>query len=116
MAANRAANISNRAVTGSSSPRVLPRRAITDQHSSQESLCTLCAFSPTPLAKHELMNECRLNLGMSENFGFVDLAHLTFPAVMRVDYVRVYQPVDRVNIGCSPPDFVCPHFFRRGSS
>ena len=29
---------------------------------------------------------------MSENFGFVDLENLVFPAKMRVDYVRVYQP------------------------
>ncbi len=31
------------------------------------------------------------NLGMSTNFGEVDLDHLTFPAVMLVDYIRVYQ-------------------------
>ncbi len=31
------------------------------------------------------------NLGMSTNFGDVDLDHLTFPAVMLIDYVRVYQ-------------------------
>ncbi|KAJ7267489.1 glycoside hydrolase family 16 protein [Mycena rebaudengoi] len=45
------------------------------------------------------------NLGMSNNFGFVDLEHLTFPTVMRVDYIRVYQYPDAVNIGCDPPDF-----------
>ncbi|KAJ7706348.1 beta-glucan synthesis-associated [Mycena rosella] len=45
------------------------------------------------------------NLGMSENFGTVDFEHLTFPAVMRVDYVRVYQPKDAINIGCDPADF-----------
>ena len=42
---------------------------------------------------------------MSENFGFVDLKHLTFPTTMHVDYVRVYQPVGSVNIGCDPEDF-----------
>ena len=41
------------------------------------------------------------NLGMSENFGFVDLDNLDFPSIMRVDYVRVYQPKGKVNIGCS---------------
>ena len=46
-----------------------------------------------------------MNLGMSPNFGFVDLVHLTFPAVMRVDWVRVYQPKDAINIGCDPKDF-----------
>jgi beta-glucanase (GH16 family) len=40
------------------------------------------------------------NLGMSLNFGAVDFEHLTFPAVMRVDYIRVYQPKDAINIGC----------------
>ncbi|KAJ7891913.1 hypothetical protein B0H14DRAFT_3428340 [Mycena olivaceomarginata] len=32
-------------------------------------------------------------VGMA-NFGFIDFDHLTFPAVMRVDWV-----------GCNPPDF-----------
>ncbi|KAF9443326.1 glycoside hydrolase family 16 protein [Macrolepiota fuliginosa MF-IS2] len=46
-----------------------------------------------------------INLGMSKNFGSVDFAHLTFPNHLRVDYVRVYQPMNNVNVGCSPPDF-----------
>lgn len=46
-----------------------------------------------------------MNLGMSYNFGNVDLEHLTFPNHMKVDYVRVYQPADRINIGCDPKDF-----------
>lgn len=32
-----------------------------------------------------------MNLGMSENFGTVDLKDLVFPVSMHVDYVRVYQ-------------------------
>jgi hypothetical protein len=43
-----------------------------------------------------------LNLGMSENFGTVDLEHIQFPAKMTVDYIRVYQDPDNVNIGCDP--------------
>ncbi len=31
------------------------------------------------------------NLGMSTNFGDVDLDHLTFPAIMSIDWIRVYQ-------------------------
>jgi len=46
-----------------------------------------------------------LNLGMSTNFGVVDLEHLTFPTTMRVDYIRVYQPTGSINIGCDPVDF-----------
>jgi len=45
------------------------------------------------------------NLGMSENFGTVDLVHLTFPAIMKIDYIRVYQPKNAINIGCDPKDF-----------
>ncbi|KAF8143499.1 beta-glucan synthesis-associated protein-domain-containing protein [Mycena galopus ATCC 62051] len=45
------------------------------------------------------------NLGMSPAFGYVDLEHLTFPATMRIDWVRVYQHPDSINIGCDPPDF-----------
>ncbi|TFK68206.1 glycoside hydrolase family 16 protein [Pluteus cervinus] len=46
-----------------------------------------------------------INLGMSRNFGFVDLDHLIFPNHMRVDYIRVYQNPSAINIGCNPPDF-----------
>ncbi|RPD66978.1 glycoside hydrolase family 16 protein [Lentinus tigrinus ALCF2SS1-6] len=45
------------------------------------------------------------NLGMSHNFGPVDLDHLPFPVHMRVDYIRVYQPSNAINIGCDPPDY-----------
>ncbi|KAK7052326.1 beta-glucan synthesis-associated protein [Favolaschia claudopus] len=45
------------------------------------------------------------NLGMSSNFGFVDLEHLVFPTTLSIDYVRVYQYPDQINIGCDPPDF-----------
>ncbi|THH34156.1 hypothetical protein EUX98_g179 [Antrodiella citrinella] len=46
-----------------------------------------------------------VNLGMSRNFGYVDLEHLIFPATMKVDYIRVYQDPDLINIGCDPEDF-----------
>jgi beta-glucan synthesis-associated protein KRE6 len=42
---------------------------------------------------------------MSENFGFVDLDHLSFPATLKIDWIRVYQRTDSVNIGCDPADF-----------
>jgi hypothetical protein len=45
------------------------------------------------------------NLGMSPNFGKIDFDHLTFPTTMRVDYIRVYQQSDQVNIGCEPSGF-----------
>uniref|UniRef100_A0A8H7XY82 GH16 domain-containing protein n=1 Tax=Psilocybe cubensis TaxID=181762 RepID=A0A8H7XY82_PSICU len=46
-----------------------------------------------------------VNLGMSKNFGSIDFEHLTFPTSMRIDYIRVYQDMHRVNIGCDPTDF-----------
>ncbi|KAI0638361.1 glycoside hydrolase family 16 protein [Trametes polyzona] len=46
-----------------------------------------------------------MNLGMSHNFGEVDLDHLPFPVHMRVDYIRVYQPSHSINIGCDPKDY-----------
>ena len=42
---------------------------------------------------------------MSENFGVVDLDHLPFPVHMKVDYIRVYQPAGKENIGCEPSGF-----------
>ncbi|EIW82295.1 glycoside hydrolase family 16 protein [Coniophora puteana RWD-64-598 SS2] len=52
------------------------------------------------------------NLGMSKNFGVVDLDHLTFPTTMRVDYIRVYQPSNAKNIGCDPPDFPTAEYIK----
>jgi len=46
-----------------------------------------------------------MNLGISENFGVIDFEHLTFPTTMRVDWIRVYQRSDSINIGCDPKDF-----------
>ncbi|KAJ7640711.1 beta-glucan synthesis-associated protein [Mycena polygramma] len=44
------------------------------------------------------------NLGISHAFGFVDFEHLVFPATMRIDWVRVYQHPDKINIGCDTPE------------
>ncbi|KAF7337424.1 GH16 domain-containing protein [Mycena sanguinolenta] len=46
-----------------------------------------------------------MNLGLSESFGTIDFEHLTFPAVMRIDWVRVYQDPDNVQVGCNPADY-----------
>ncbi|KAF7300831.1 hypothetical protein MKEN_01309000 [Mycena kentingensis (nom. inval.)] len=46
------------------------------------------------------------NLGLSHGFVYdIDFEHLTFPAKMRVDWVRVYQPKGKVNVGCEPEGF-----------
>lgn len=46
-----------------------------------------------------------MNLGMAWSFNKIDLKHLTFPAIMRFDYIRVYQRSDAINIGCDPKNF-----------
>jgi hypothetical protein len=40
---------------------------------------------------------------MSNGFQTVDFSHLTFPAQMLIDYVRVYQRSDG-RMGCDPAD------------
>lgn len=43
-----------------------------------------------------------LNLGISSGFTYVDWKHLTWPATMLVDYVRVWQVEGEENVGCDP--------------
>ena len=45
------------------------------------------------------------NLGFSQNFGWIDFDNLQLPATMSIDYIRVYQPQDAINIGCDPVDY-----------
>ncbi|KAJ2924084.1 hypothetical protein H1R20_g13016, partial [Candolleomyces eurysporus] len=45
------------------------------------------------------------NLGFSLNFGNIDFDNLQLPTYMSIDYIRVYQHKDKVNIGCDPIDF-----------
>jgi hypothetical protein len=44
------------------------------------------------------------NLGMSQDFGEVDIENLPFPSYMMIDWIRVYQRPDNLKVGCSPPD------------
>ena len=53
------------------------------------------------------------NLGISQNFGTPDWEHLRFPAVMQVDWVRVYQDPDAENVGCDPKDFPTAKYIER---
>ena len=43
-----------------------------------------------------------MNLGLSEKFGVVDYDKLIYPAIMTVDYIRVYQDPDLPNVTCDP--------------
>ncbi|BEJ17394.1 hypothetical protein CspHIS471_0607950 [Cutaneotrichosporon sp. HIS471] len=44
------------------------------------------------------------NLGMSNNFEYVDFANIMLPNEMRIDYVRVYQRPGEGSVGCDPAD------------
>ncbi|PVU84527.1 hypothetical protein BB559_007592 [Furculomyces boomerangus] len=45
-----------------------------------------------------------MNLGISENFGAIDMDNLEFPASLYIDYVRLYQHPKRIKLSCDPPD------------
>jgi len=46
-----------------------------------------------------------MNLGVSPGWQTIDISTMEFPAVMLIDYVRVYQRANSLNVGCSPPDY-----------
>jgi len=46
-----------------------------------------------------------LNLGISNNWVNINWTFLDFPAVMRVDYVRLYQPEGAESVTCDPPGY-----------
>jgi hypothetical protein len=47
-----------------------------------------------------------LNLAMAKDgWAPVEWAKLRLPAVMSVDYVRVYQAPGQVSVGCDPPGY-----------
>jgi len=45
------------------------------------------------------------NVALSNQFVPLDTAHLKFPTTMRIDWVRVYQPKDAINVGCDPKEY-----------
>ncbi|CAB16237.1 Glucosidase [Schizosaccharomyces pombe] len=47
------------------------------------------------------------NLGISNNWAYYYFRDLSFPAVMYIDYIRIYQDPDDTNshIGCDPPGY-----------
>ncbi|KAF7366334.1 GH16 domain-containing protein [Mycena sanguinolenta] len=67
----------------------------------------MAANSETQISARPITNEplyIIANLGISPAFGAVDVEHLTFPSTMRIDWIRVYQDPDNINIGCDPPE------------
>ena len=47
------------------------------------------------------------NFGMSNSFAAIDLAQIMedLPAVMRIDYIRIYQPEDNQIMTCDPEGY-----------
>ena len=46
-----------------------------------------------------------LNLGFSTSWTQIDYAQLVFPTMMRIDYVRWYQPAGSSSVTCDPPGY-----------
>lgn len=46
-----------------------------------------------------------LNLGVSNNWAYIDWGALTFPVQLKFDYVRIYQPAGNVSVTCDPDDY-----------
>jgi len=64
---------------------------------------TRVEIGPRPISQEPMY--IIANLGMSPGFGQIDFQDLVFPATMKIDWIRVYQPPNAINIGCDPPDF-----------
>ncbi|CCE61650.1 hypothetical protein TPHA_0A05760 [Tetrapisispora phaffii CBS 4417] len=46
-----------------------------------------------------------MNLGISNNWAYIDWQSIYFPVTFRIDYVRLYQPSDSISVTCDPDDY-----------
>lgn len=46
-----------------------------------------------------------MNAGISNSWVFINWMELVFPAIMEIDYVRIYQPKGQTQLTCDPEDF-----------
>lgn len=46
-----------------------------------------------------------MNLGLSKSWSKVDLSTIKFPVYMDVDYIRIYQPKDKISLTCDPKKY-----------
>ena len=53
-----------------------------------------------------------LNLGISENWVAINWTAVSFPAIMRVDYVRIYQKEGEENVTCDPPGYETTEYIK----
>lgn len=54
-----------------------------------------------------------MNLGISKQWQDIDMSTLMFPAIMEIEYVRVYQREGQQNTNCSPKDFPTEDYINR---
>ncbi|KAK5175545.1 beta-glucan synthesis-associated protein [Saxophila tyrrhenica] len=54
-----------------------------------------------------------LNLGISNSWTYVEMDELRFPAVLRVDYVRLYQKPGQKSVTCDPPGYQTTEYIRQ---
>ncbi|KAG8800470.1 hypothetical protein FRC17_006863, partial [Serendipita sp. 399] len=55
-----------------------------------------------------------MNLGMSTGFTpVIPFDELTFPAYMKVDWIRIYQYEDEINVSCDPPQYPTSNYIDR---
>lgn len=54
-----------------------------------------------------------MNLGLSNNWAYIDWLSLVFPSTMSVDYVRLYQPEGQVNLGCDPEGYPTQEYIQK---
>jgi hypothetical protein len=50
---------------------------------------------------------------MSPQFGAPDFENLVIPAIMKVDYIRIYQRPDQINVGCDPPGYPTTEYIQK---
>ncbi|CCE62970.1 hypothetical protein TPHA_0D03340 [Tetrapisispora phaffii CBS 4417] len=46
-----------------------------------------------------------MNMGISNNWAYIDWQAIYFPVTFRIDYVRLYQPSDSISLTCDPDDY-----------
>ena len=56
-----------------------------------------------------------LNLGISPKWTFIDFDNLKFPTMMRVDYVRWYQPAGQTSVTCDPVGYETTEYIKNHS-
>lgn len=54
-----------------------------------------------------------INLGISNSWTYIDWLELVFPAIMEIDYVRLYQPKNSVKLTCDPKDFPTREYIKK---